>query len=644
MDIHAAAGCLHNSGNHSSASSHASFASILTSHPSERPSARRCCILQTPYEFLRRWEVSAFVGLVALFLVLLANAALPGMVGEPANAFAVEGQMRCLSQSWQYLVSLSCESLGFPHGYAILTGGPHVALGAVLMWLPGVGSGGAYIFSSAVFLGFAFIGGYGLMKRLGAGWMVAVGASVTYLISPTIFGMQGFGGTFFGFALLPAYALADLLMIEVLEKRRWTTVAAAFIPFAGMKTLALFMDGYSFVAAGLVGAALWLEWAVRKGTVTRGRRFAGPGLLLGANLCAAGAYTAFESTDYGKPALAIFRGLGLDLVTLVSPSEFLWFAREAGWAVNRSDLWGDGSNVHYNYIGFICLALAVAALVRRPFPRRHGALALAGVAALVLSFGPALKFDVERPSADGVPSHSAYAMPEGEALELPWSEVFVSLAGLDSMRATYRWFGVTRMVLILLAGLGVTALLKKGGATRVAAIVLAIAAVVELSPDFLGRAAAYRDRRTQMDEVTEQVEKDLVAASDAGDRVFFLNYDGSRNYWLSNYLAPAASLTAYNAAGDKNHALAAQEWPEEVAALAPADVSADDLNRALGSGHVDAVIVPFFHLRHDAYSWPPPEEKRVLVQEGFSDLLNDPRFAVDRRRWLAVVTPDPYPG
>lgn len=547
--------------------------------------------------------------------------------------------MRCLSESPVDFLSLSCESLGLPYGYPVVFGGPFAMLGALFMWAFGMGSDGAYTLSSASFLGIALFSGYALIRRLGAGRAVAMGAAVTYLVSPTILGLQGFGGTFFGFALLPAYALADVLMIEALAKRRWATVAVAFVPFAGVKVFALFMDGYSFVAAGLISLALWAEWTLRKQRISKVRRFAGPGLLLGANLCAVAVYTAYESSDYGKPALPIFRALGLDLITLVSPSEFLWLAKEAGWAVNRSGLWGDGSNIHYNYIGFVCLALAMIALLSKATSRRTVALAIAGVVALVLSFGPALKLNEAGPPADGFPpSHASYVMQEGEALELPWSGLFTSVPGLDSMRATYRWFGVTRFVLIVLAALGASVLLGKGRVMQWTGAVLAILAVVELSPAFLRHASAYQSRRAQMEAFTEQVEPELVGASDVGDRVFFLNYDGSHNDWLVNYLAPAAGLSTYNAGGDKNYVLAAQRWPEEVVALAGSEVSSDDVHRALRSGRVDAVIVPFFHLRQDAYSWPPSSEKRVSIKEQYSEILGDSGLEVDTGEWLAVVT------
>jgi len=63
------------------------------------------------------------------------------------------------------------------------------------------------------------------MRRLGAGRLVALGTAAAYLLTPTMMGLRGFGGTFTGYTLLPAYALTDLLAIEAVERRRGKPLA-----------------------------------------------------------------------------------------------------------------------------------------------------------------------------------------------------------------------------------------------------------------------------------------------------------------------------------------------------------------------------------------------------------------------------------
>ncbi|MEX2588150.1 MAG: hypothetical protein WD602_09200 [Actinomycetota bacterium] len=576
--------------------------------------------------------------LTALFVVLLSNGALPGMANYSASAFVVEGRIRCLNQTGVSAFALRCEALGFPFGYPVLTGGPLVGVGALLMLIPGVGSGGAYIASSAIWLSIALGAGYFLVRRLGAGPVVALGTATVYLISPTVLGLHGFGGTFFGFALLPAYVLVDLAMGDALKSNgrgRALTVLAILL---AVRVLALFMDGYSFVASALLGGLVWLDWALRGDDLRRSRRWGGPSMYLLGNLGAVALYMLHAQANYSRAPLALFRSMGLDVTTLWLPTRSLWFAKELGLAVNHSGLWGDGTNANHNYAGITCVVLAAAYLLLKPSDRRAVVLAAAGVLTLVLSLGPAFKVGEQRPPISGIPTHASYMMPEGEAVELPWGGLFTELPGLYSMRATYRWFGVTRMALIILAGLAVAEMIRRPGLARWTAVVLAAVAVVELAPDVAARASVYRENRREINVVSEQVEPQLRAVTKPGQRVFFLNYDGSHNDWMVNYLAPAAGLVAYNAGGDKNAALSRARWPEEVRALAEADVAADDLYRSFYSGHVDAVVVPFFHLRHAAYSWPPSIEQQLDARMSFDEILSDERFEVESQRWFAVVS------
>ena len=302
-------------------------------------------------------------------------------------------------------------------------------------------------------------------------------------------------------------------------------------------------------------------------------------------------------------------------------------------ATDHSGLWGDSSNSMYNYAGLGCLVLAVAYLVRRPRHGRALALAAAGLVALVLSFGPALKVDAARfPGAD------FYAMPAGQATELPWSHLLVTLPGLKSIRATYRWFAVTRLALVVLAGLGVAELARsRRRGLRLAAIVVGGAAVVELLPTVPYFVRVYRANYDDRAQVMAQVEPDLQRALRPGERVFFLTYDGAHNDFLVNDLAPPAGVRAYNTGGDKNLMFAASRWPREVSALAQPGVSAAAVERALGSGRVDAVVAPYFHLQVNSAAWPPAPQTVAAARGAFTPILADRRLRVARYRWFATL-------
>ncbi len=576
----------------------------------------------------------AAVALALFALVLLGHGVLPGMVPDPSIAYLGEGNIRCLHDLGLGAFTSWCHSVGEPLGYPLLTWGPFVLVGVLFMHL-GIDSGAAYLLALGFFDAIALAGGYYLMRRLGAGWIVAIGTAAAYLLTASVISLQAFGGTFTGYTLLPAYVLIDLLVIGAVERRSGRALALAVVGYAGVKVGAIFMDGYSFIAGNLVSVLLWIAWAARARASTL-RRAAGPALFLGANLAALILYALYVPDKETFQPIWQLRALGLDLVTLVSPSEYLWPAAHFG-LTGADGLWDGGASAPFNYVGLLCLALALVGVSRRFRDWRVAMIALAGLLALVMSFGPALKIDSERP-----PTAKPFVMPKEAARELPWSGLF-SLPGINSMRATHRWFGLTRLALVILAGLGIAVLVRGPPARRVLAVGLAALGTAELAPNLPLLVSQYRSGHSARAAVASDVGDDLRATTRPGERVFFLNYDGVHNDWMVNSLAPAASLRAFNAGGDKNVIAAFRRWPAEVQAMAQPGATRDDVARAFRAGHTDVVIAPYFHLLNSTVIWPPPTSVSAQARRVFAPIVRDPRFQVERRRWFAAIRPAPDP-
>ena len=554
------------------------------------------------------------------------------MVNAATMTYFGEGATRCMHDLGLEALTSWCHAYAEPAGFPLLTGGPVVMLGALLMYVPGVDSLGAYVAAQLAFSAVGLGGGYVLLRRLGAGPWVALGTAIAYALSPTVVGMEGFGGTFTGYALLPAYAAMDLVVMDAIGRLRGGRLAALVVAYAVVRTGALFMDGYSFLASGLVSACLWIVWVARPGTAGRARA-EGIAAAVGANLLALVVYSLYVPVDYLTSPIEIFRAMGLDLVTLVEPSPFIWFASKLGIAKDHTVLWGDSSNSMYNYLGFGSLILAAWYLARGRHRARPAALAVAGAIALVLSFGPAFKVNTVRPAGASV-----YAMPAGQAPELPWDGLLTGVPGLESMRATYRWFGVTRLALIVLAGLAVAELARRPTRRRqLVALAVGGVAFVELLPTIPVFVRIYRANYQDRTAVAAQVEGELERTTRPGERVFFLNYDGAHNDFLVNYLASEARLRAYNTGGDKNLMYATSQWPPDVAALARPGVTPAAVEQALRSRRVDAVVAPFFHLQTDSAIWPPAPDTVAAARAAFAPILADPRLTVRRSRWFATV-------
>src|SRR5690606_33141798 len=129
------------------------------------------------------------------------------------------------------------------------------------------------------------------------------------------------------------------------------------------------------------------------------------------------------------------------------------------------------------------LVLAVLAV---PFIRHRSgsessrevtAVAVAGLVALVLSLGPALKV-----ARETTPIEPRWDVPLSETtMWLPTSLLYEHVPAFSSMRATYRSFTVTRLALVAGASIGLMAVMESRG-RRVAAVLAALL-VVEMTPN-----------------------------------------------------------------------------------------------------------------------------------------------------------------
>ncbi|HEV2770431.1 MAG TPA: hypothetical protein VGV40_09640 [Solirubrobacteraceae bacterium] len=579
------------------------------------------------------WTVAT---LTAFALVLTAQGYVPGMINSGSWNALLEGSMRCLDGMGVAALTSSCQTTGAPVGFPLLSSGPLVYLGVAFMKLPGVGSYGGFLLAGAASCAFALAGGYGLMRRLGTGRAIALVVAAAFLLSPTVLGLRAFGGTFQGFTLLPAYVLVDLVMIDALERRGRRGIALALVAFATARTFALVLDGYSFVAAGLVSFLLWLGWALR-GQVPERRRLLGLAGFLAVNVVAVGFFRAWVPSDWATEPIDFSRAFGLDLVTLLLPTDSLAVASALGLARDHSDLWGDSSSWSFNYLGLGCLVLAGGRLIAGPRPRFETTLAVAGCIAFVLALGPSLKLADTRAAA---PYDPPTVMPaQAASVELPWGAAVASAPGLDSTRASYRWFAVTRLALIVLAGLAVQQALGRRNRTWMAAgVAVGLVALVEIAPNLPLLVHDAQRLHGQTTARRAALDADLRAATGSGERVFFLDTSQAHvNQFAVNDLATAGGLTTYNTGGDKNAALAQQRWPAPIAAIQDGGGSPDAAALALESGAADAIVVPAFSLWRAVESWPPAPGENLDAQRSLKTLAGDSRLRVRRFKWFATI-------
>lgn len=581
-----------------------------------------------------RWRLIATLIGAALgyVLVLAVSGLLPGEVTDGPWFHLTVGAIRCVDDLGIGALTSVCHQYGQPLGFYLLSNGPVVYLGAVFQHL-GFTPYGAYLLSAAVFEAVAFAGLFLLMRALGTGRAVAVVTATAYLLSPSVVGMQPFGGTFTGFSLLGAYVFADIVLLRVVAAGSRLRIVLAVLGYTAIRVTALFIDGYSFVASIVLSVAVLVAWLISS-TTTRRRKLLAVGIVGVANVVAAGLYTRYSPMSLPKSPLEVFRAMGADLSTFALPTPRLWAADALGLARDHSQLWGDGTNANFNYLGVVAVALAVVAVVTRRRDPRVVALAVAGVVALVASIGPALKISDDRP-ATAAATAAPYAMPVGSAdAELPWAHLFTALPGSNEMRATYRWSVLARLVLLVLAALAIDALSRGSRGRQLAAVAIAAIALAELAPNvplLLDEHRTQRDDAVAFDRATVG---DLRRMAAGARHAYFMTYE---NPYTVNDLATAANVRTYNVGGDKNFSMSASRWPQPVAALAKVGAGPDDVAAALSSGTVDVVVLPYFGMRNAAYFWPPSATDTAAARAAFRPIVTDRRFTVTDSPWLATV-------
>ncbi|UPG91122.1 hypothetical protein L2Y96_04905 [Luteibacter aegosomaticola] len=536
------------------------------------------------------------VGLLAGVLwSLMVNGAVPG-VGTPTlgQAMSMMGYAQAFAD--QHWYAIHARSFGYPVPMSLATGLP---LAWVAGWFLRFGfyAADAYAATIAFWLVVAFFGAWKLAMRLGLRAGLSILAAATWLSTPMVWAHQGYSSLALGMAMLPFYTWTAVLAGGVIgpTRRYQMSVAALFLATC---SLALFMDGYTFMMFAVVAGLLWISRVAAASTRGSALRYTLPVYLVGFG----GAYfiyTRFMGVSAFEPApLDFFRGWGLDVLFLGKPptGEF-WLWDALGWHGVRNEtlFYGDASVWNTSFILPLLLASGISVLVLGRRDRRVWPLLAIAVFGLYMAFGPTLKAGSTKPTAtlnQNMPV-SEGRIPTGNAF------IYAHIPGFKSMRATYRWEALTFLGLWAIVALGAARSPRRGlwAATY-------IAIIAALLPHLGTQWGDYRTFRTAFKRIDSELAEPLSAQVSAGSRVFFMPWN---NDVMANYLSPKLHVTSYNVGGDKQLKIASAAWPLSMASFSLNRFTVDDVPAArelLFSGDVDAIIVPYFNSLYAAHVWP----------------------------------------
>jgi hypothetical protein len=171
-------------------------------------------------------KVFAASMVLGVFLLLLLHGLLPGMAGTTvsiAPRFMVLGIMECGAYSLAALADLKCPLVGGSSGGLLPTGSPVYVAGALLVRFLSLSPEWALLIVATIIMGISLAGAYKLIGSFGVSRYVALMMAFLYLITPAVMSMQSFGGTYWGFLLLPAALWAVRFFLSRLRGASWKT-------------------------------------------------------------------------------------------------------------------------------------------------------------------------------------------------------------------------------------------------------------------------------------------------------------------------------------------------------------------------------------------------------------------------------------
>jgi hypothetical protein len=586
--------------------------------------------------------------LAALAVVLLAFQHVPGLSPSTFVTLSNSGYAQCIANGWA-AGQIGCgDDIGYPAGGVRVFGLPVNMVSALL----GIDGGVSLLDAHAVdaFLtATAFVGAAAFFGLLFSNrWLGLLGATL-YMAAPIVSGQGGYATLRLGYALIPTYLMIDALLLR-LPSSAWPGRVSIILIVIVARSFALLNDGYSFLMSSGIAAALFAVSLVSR----RSRTAAAWAIPIYATACGL-AYALYlvvvpnAQAGLGVMPIDFFRGQGVDLYSLLVPSAQFWLFDSLDWTLKVRPVaaYGDGSNLAFNFLGYVALGCAVGLAImvatrRAALSATVTAVLLSGLVAFVLSLGPSLKFKSWDPGRIGqVSGFNAYLMPPDKAvLALGTDWIYQSIPGVRNIRVLARWQNVVHFGLVLCV-LVVVAVFIRQGRTRIAAVLAALA-LVEMMPNLPALVPDGRARWREAVAIDRHYLGELLSLTESRERVLLLQLHAGaeRNHFLADFFCPHALLRCYNIGGDKAAEIVSDRWPVEVHQLMAGRAVEASLASLFAQRELDVAVVPLFDLRRLAYGRVAGQVDERAVRARIARLASSQNYEVQHGVYFATLRPE----
>lgn len=562
-----------------------------------------------------------------------------GFVSSVATRYVEIGKVDCVAGTPSTFVNGVCPAVAYPDGAALGNGLPLALMEGAINRLPGVSGNLAIDIVNVMLMLLAVVGGIAFFRYWNFGRWLSLTLAIAYLASLGVAGMTGFGSTFWLIAALPAVMWVYLRSLSTLDTARWRRSLATVAGLGMFTAVIMFVDGYgTLFALTAVGIEACCRLVPKHTRRVAWVHLGGLGLVSVIGFVLFSLYPSSQS-GWARSDLALFRSMGADLVTYVVPGPGSWWGNLVGLH-GVKDLWGDGTNVDFNFMGYALIITAVVGTVLAVRSRRRvAAWAVVGFAAFLLSLGPSLKVhEVRGPLEPPITYHSYLMPPDAAVVDLPTKYAYKVVPGLTMLRATYRWHTLAHVSALVLAGYALSRWQRRGRSAAIASAAVAVVIAVEAAPNVVSALESNREGHHAVAQFGHDVALPLDDALAPGSVVVFSPGSEGLNDYLAWRLAGSGDYSSFNVGGDKALVAATDGWPLHVLSLIQGSEDfADNAVIALERGDIDAVVIPLFDLRWGIGQWPVD---RQWTQRGDATLeaaLADPRLTVDVQEYFAVV-------
>jgi hypothetical protein len=560
-------------------------------------------------------------------------------------------------------------NFGIPAPAPIAFGFPGAFLQSTLMLFLRIDAADSYALGCVIWLGLGIAGCVAFARLLGAGPLFSFFLSMIYMTLPIVWAHSSYSMLSFAFALIPLYLFSAISLISSFNRRSFRGRCVVALFFCCICFLAIFMDGYTYVmffsATGIIFLITFARNQQPRGVLVR---VTAPIILLGA-FSSYLAYTYYEEgAGFSRAPVEFFRGYGVDLLAILIPSKGAsWLLDLLHLSIFRDPLknFGDPSV----WTTTFSTHLLVTGLLGLWFSKRHRLalpLLLISLFGFYLSLGPSLKIDSRTKGLAAELAPEWRMMPQ-ELAPISTGSAFLDqhVPGFNSMRASYRWSGLSMSGLFGLTVLLVSELQRKKSKFwfRLSSILIVSSLILINLPDIPNRISYSNYCRRAM----RQMAIDLIPLNEAigkGRRVIFYPQG---NDFIVNYISSMGGYYSYNIGGDKNLEFALKSYPMSVRDFLNSSLDPTfpfELYKVLALGDADCVVFPYFDLLWNADAWPPDEasylglkasgapvarvsEVRMKYAPLIEALSKDPVFEIKQSSLFAVISlrtaPDPAP-